>query len=210
MPDRSTSYLENLGMLTEFCNEPFTDFSAGAQQEAMKAALAKVKSQLGKKYPLVIGGKHVETDDVIVSTNPAAPKQELGRFSKATKDHAEQAMKAALEAFPKWSAVPPVERARYLFKVAAIMRARKHEFSAWLVYEIGKSWAEADADTAEAIDFCEFYGREMLRLSQPHPLTALQGEENDLQYIPMGVGIVIPPWNFPLAILVGMSTAAIV
>jgi 1-pyrroline-5-carboxylate dehydrogenase len=197
-------------MLTEFRNEQFTDFSVSNEQDAMKAALAKVKAQLGKKYPLVIGGKKIETEETIVSTNPANPKEEIARVSKATTEHAEQAMKAAQEAFKTWSLVPPYERARYLFKVASLMRTRKHELSAWLIYEIGKSWAEADGDVAEAIDFAEFYGREMCRLGQPQQLTAYHGEENDLQYIPLGVGIVIPPWNFPLAILVGMATAAIV
>jgi len=197
-------------MLTEFRNEAFTDFSVPAHQEAMKNALAKVKTKLGKKYPLVIGGKKIETDDVIVSTNPSDPKQEIARISKATKDHAEQAMQAALTAFETWQDVPPQERARYLFKAAAVMRARKHELSAWMILEIGKNWGEADGDVAEAIDFCEFYGREMMRLSQPQALTALHGEENDLQYIPLGVGVVVPPWNFPLAILVGMTTAALV
>lgn len=197
-------------MLTEFRNEPFTDFSVSSNQEAMKAALAKVKKQLGQTYPLVIGGEKILTDDHIVSTNPGAPKQEIGRFSKATTQHAERAMKVALETFETWKKVPPVERARYLFKAAALLRARKHEFSAWLILEIGKSWAEADGDTAEAIDFLEFYGREMVRLSQPQPLIPFNGEENELHYIPLGVGIVIPPWNFPLAIMAGMTTAAIV
>jgi 1-pyrroline-5-carboxylate dehydrogenase len=197
-------------MLTEFRNEPFTDFSVSGNQEAMKAALAKVKKQLGQTYPLVIGGEKILTDDHIVSTNPGSPKQEIGRFSKANTQHAERAMKVALESFESWKKVAPVERARYLFKAAALLRARKHEFSAWLVLEIGKNWAEADGDTAEAIDFLEFYGREMMRLSQPQPLTAFNGEENELHYIPLGVGIVIPPWNFPLAIMAGMTTAAIV
>src|ERR1700684_1186684 len=143
--------MENLGMLTEFRNEPFTDFSIAANHEAMKAALSKVKSQLGKKYPLHIGAKKVETEDVIVSTNPSNPKEEIARISKATKEHAEQAMTAALDAFQTWKKVPPVERARYLFKAGAIMRKRRHEFPAWLILEIGKNWAEADADVAEAI-----------------------------------------------------------
>jgi 1-pyrroline-5-carboxylate dehydrogenase len=176
----------------------------------MKAALAKVKKQLGQKYPLVIGDKNIETEDSIVSTNPANPKEEIARVSKATKEHAEQAMTAALDAFKTWKHVAPSERARCLFKVASLMRTRKFELCAWLVYEIGKTWAEADGDVAEAIDFAEFYGREMMRLSQPQPLTPYAGEENALEYIALGVGIVIPPWNFPLAILVGMSTAAIV
>ncbi|HEY9773779.1 MAG TPA: L-glutamate gamma-semialdehyde dehydrogenase [Planktothrix sp.] len=197
-------------MLTDFINEPFTDFSCNKQQESMDAALAKVKKQLGEKCELVIGAKKIATDDAIISTNPSDPKQEVARVSKATVEHAEQAMQAAQEAFKTWSQVPAIERARYLFKAAAIMRARKLELSSWLIYEIGKNWAEADGDVAEAIDFCEFYGREMVRISQPQPLTAFSGEENELQYVPLGVGIVIPPWNFPLAILVGMTTAAIV
>lgn len=197
-------------MITEFRNEPFTDFSIASNQDAMKAALEKVKGQLGKKYPLVIGDNKITTEDSIVSTNPSNPKQEIAKVSKATKEHAEQAMNAALEAFKTWKDVPGAERARYLFKVAALMRARKYELSAWLVLEIGKNWAEADGDVAEAIDFAEFYGREMMRLSQPQPVTPYQGEENELHYIPLGVGIVIPPWNFPLAILVGMTTASIV
>lgn len=197
-------------MLPEFRNEPFTDFSQPHNRDAMKAAIAKVKSQLGKEYPLVIGGQKIETGEWIVSTNPSQPDQVIGKFAKATKEHAEKGMKAALEAFEKWKHVPGADRARYLFKAAAIMRARKHELSAWMILEIGKSWAEADGDVAEAIDFCEYYGREMLRLSQPQPLTIYAGEENELTYIPLGVGVVVPPWNFPLAILVGMSTASIV
>jgi len=197
-------------MITEFRNEPFTDFSVASNQEAMKSAIAKVKSQLGKTYPLVIGAEKIQTSDFIVSTNPSQPKQEIGKFSKATKEHAEQAMKVALSRFESWRKTPGLERARYLFKVAALMRARKHELAAWMIFEIGKSWAEADGDVAEAIDFCEFYGREMVRLSQPQPLTPWAGEENELVYLPLGVGIVIPPWNFPLAICVGMTSAAIV
>jgi len=197
-------------MLPEFRNEPFTDFSVPANSEAMQAALAKVKSQFGKQYPLVIGGERVETEEWIVSTNPSAPDQVVGRFAKATSEHAERAMQAALQAFQHWQAVPAMERARYLLKAAALMRARKHELAAWMILEIGKNWAEADGDVAEAIDFCEFYAREMMRRSQPQPLTPYGGEENEISYIPLGVGVVVPPWNFPLAILVGMTTASIV
>ncbi|HEY9713023.1 MAG TPA: L-glutamate gamma-semialdehyde dehydrogenase [Chroococcales cyanobacterium] len=197
-------------MLTEFQNEPFTDFTIARNQDAMKDALAKVKKELGKKYPLVIGGEKIETDDVIVSTNPSNPKQEIGRFSKATVELAERAIKVGVEAFELWKTVPPVHRARYLLKAAAVMRRRKFELAAWMIMEIGKNWAEADGDVAEAIDFCEFYAREMIRLGQPQMLTPYKGEENELKYIPLGVGIVIPPWNFPLAIMVGMTSAAFV
>jgi len=197
-------------MLTEYRNEPFTDFSKPENQRAMKDALAKVRAQFGQKYPLVIGAEKIERDDWLISTNPSNPKEEIGRFAKADTALAEKALKVASETFETWKKVAPSERARYLFRAGAIMRRRKHEFAAWMVYEIGKSWAEADGDVAEAIDFCEFYGREMMRLSKPQLLTPLAGEENELMYIPLGVGIVIPPWNFPLAILVGMTTAALV
>ncbi|HNB24807.1 MAG TPA: aldehyde dehydrogenase family protein, partial [Candidatus Melainabacteria bacterium] len=199
-------------MLTDYRPEPFTDFSNPDKQKAFTQALEAVKKKLGKDHPLVVGGERlpVEGDDWLVSANPGNPKQVIGRYAKATQQQAERAMKVACEAFESWKRVPGPERARYLFRAAAIMRRRKHEFSAFMVLEIGKSWAEADADTAEAIDFMEFYGREMIRLSAPQPLTQNPGEENELHYIPLGVGIVIPPWNFPLAILVGMTTASIV
>jgi 1-pyrroline-5-carboxylate dehydrogenase len=196
--------------VAEFKNEPFTDFSVPANEQAMKAAIEKVRGQFGKEYPLIIGGEKVTTGEWITSTNPSKPSEVIGKFAKASKEQADVAMKKALAAFETWKKVAPHERANYLFKAAKLMRERKHELSAWMVVEIGKSWAEADGDTAEAIDFCEYYGREMLRLSQPAPLTKIAGEENKLSYIPLGVGLVIPPWNFPLAIYVGMTTAAIV
>ncbi len=198
------------GALAVFRNEPFTDFSLPENEKAMKAALKTVRSQLGRQYPLVIDGERIETGEWIVSVNPSAPDQVIGKFAKATRDHAEKAMKAALTAFESWKRVSPEDRVQYLFKAAKIMRERKHELSAWLVLEIGKNWVEADADVAEAIDFCEYYGREMLRLANPAPLVPVEGERNTLHYIPLGVGVVIPPWNFPLAILAGMTTAAIV
>ncbi len=197
-------------MLTAFQNEPFTNFKADASREAMQAALALVREQLGRSYPLVIAGQSVDTSDHFESINPARPDQIVGRFAKATPEHADQAIRIAAEAFGSWRRVPPAERARYLFRAAAIMRRRKFEFAAWLVYEVSKSWVEADADVAEAIDFMEYYGREMLRLAAPQPIVPFPAEDNELRYIPLGVGVVIPPWNFPLAIMVGMTTAAIV
>ena len=197
-------------MLTEFRNEPFTDFSQKANCEKMQEALKKVRAQLGQKYPLMIGGKAVETDKELVSTNPAKPEEVIGSFSKAGQKEAEMAMQAALKAFESWKNVAPEERARCLIKAAAIMRERKFELSAWMVLEIGKNWVEADGDTAEAIDFLEYYSREMIRLGKPVDMPTYDGEENDLRYIPLGVGVIVPPWNFPLAILVGMSSAAIV
>ena len=196
--------------IEEFKNEPFTDFTMAANEKAMKDALAKVKAQFGREYPLIIGGEKVQTGEWITSTNPAKPAEVLGKFAKAGKAQADEAMNKALATFDTWKKVAPAKRAEYLFKAAKLMRERKFELCAWMIYEVGKSWAEADADVAEAIDFCDYYGREMLRLSNPAPLVKMPNEVGKLTYIPLGVGLVIPPWNFPLAILVGMTTAAIV
>ncbi len=197
-------------MPTEFRNEPFTDFSKDENAQAMRAALAKVKSELGREYPLVIGGERIKTEAKLESINPANRTEVVGRFQKATKELATQAVEAAYAAFQTWKKTSAEERANLLFRVAEILRERKHELSAWMIYEVGKTWPEADGDTAEAIDFCEFYAREMLRYAEPHPLTNNPGEENRLEYIPLGVGAVIPPWNFPLAIMAGMTSASFV
>jgi 1-pyrroline-5-carboxylate dehydrogenase len=197
-------------MLPDYRPEPFTNFSDEINKKEFEAALTKVESELGREYPLIINGERITTEGKITSVNPSKKAEVVGYVSKANQELAEKAMQAAAHKFEAWKAVPGAHRARYLFKAAAIMRRRKHEFSAWLVHEAGKSWAEADADTAEAIDFMEFYGREMIRLSEEQPLTRLQGEDNELYYIPLGVGVVIPPWNFPLAIMVGMTTASLV
>jgi 1-pyrroline-5-carboxylate dehydrogenase len=199
-----------LNMSTEFRNEPFTDFTNEANAQAMRDALEKVKGELGRDYPLVIGGERITTEDKLESINPANRTQVVGRFSKATKEMASRAVENAYETFQTWKKVPGKDRADILFKAAAIMRERKHELSAWMVYEVAKTWAEADGDTAEAIDFCEFYAREMLRYSGDQPLVNIPGEQNRLEYVPLGVGAVIPPWNFPLAIMAGMTVAAVV
>jgi len=183
-------------MPTEFRNEPFTDFSKEENAMAMRAAIEKVKRELGREYPLVIGGERITTDDKLDSINPANHSQVVGSFHKATKELANRAVETAFETFKTWSAIPAEERAELLFRVAALMRQRKHELSAWMIHEVAKSWPEADGDTAEAIDFCEFYGREMLRYASAQPLTKIEGEENHLEYIPLGVTVVIPPWNF--------------
>src|SRR3954464_4054554 len=197
-------------MPTEFRNEPFTDFSQEENAAAMRAALEKVKSELGREYPLVIGGERINTGDTLDSINPANRAQVVGKFHKATKDLASKAVETAAEAFKTWRYVPAAERAELLFRTAALLRERKHEFSSWMIYEVAKTWPEADGDTAEAIDFLEFYAREMLRYGGGQPLVKLQGEDNQLDYIPLGVGAVIPPWNFPCAIMAGMTGAAIV
>lgn len=199
-------------MIPPFKNEPFTDFSQEANANKMREALGEVERQLGREYPLLIDGELVETGALLASTNPANPSQIVGTVHQASRELANRALDAAWTAFDSWKRVPATERARYLFAAANEMRRRKFEFSAWMVYEVGKSWPEADADTAEAIDFLEFYGREAIRLAGSHPLTQspLPNEQNEFFYVPLGVGIVIPPWNFPLAILVGMTMAAVV
>ncbi|HYM61777.1 MAG TPA: aldehyde dehydrogenase family protein, partial [Thermoanaerobaculia bacterium] len=196
-------------MLTEFKNEPLTDFSKPENQEAMKAALAKVGAELGREYPLVIGGRRITGLETSDSLNPSHKSQVVGRFQKGTKAHVEQAVEAAYEAFAGWKRQPVEIRAGLLLKTAALLRERKHEFSATMIYEVGKTWPEADADTAEAIDFCEFYAREAYRYGGEQPITKIEGEDNDLVYVPLGVGAVIPPWNFPLAIMAGMTVAAV-
>ncbi|TKJ42464.1 L-glutamate gamma-semialdehyde dehydrogenase [candidate division LCP-89 bacterium B3_LCP] len=197
-------------MLPEFVPTPFTDFSKSENRQEMIAALDKVQKQLGITIPLVIGGKEIVTDDKIVSLNCSKYDEVVANCSKGSKEQAEKAIATADETFKLWSRVAPDDRARYLIKAAAIMKRRRRELAAWMIYEVGKNWLEADADVAEAIDFLEFYGREMMRYGQPQPVIPYPGEENELYYIPLGVGAVIPPWNFPLAILCGMTSAAIV
>ena len=170
----------------EFRNEPFTDFSKEENARAMREALERVESELGREYPLVIGGERVETGDILESTNPAKKTEVVGRFHKATKELAAGAVEKADEVFKSWRNTPPAERAALLFRVASLLRERKHYFSAWMIHEVAKTWPEADGDTAEAIDFCEFYAREMLRYAGEQPLVHIEGEENRLEYIQIG------------------------
>lgn len=193
-----------------FKNETYLDFSEPKHKRAMEKALSDARSKLGKKYPLVIGGKRIMVERFIESQNPAHPTEVIGYFSEGTAEHAELAINAAWEAFETWSKVSYEKRANVLFKAARIARRRRYEINAWMVLEVGKNWGEADADTAEAIDFLEYYGREMLRLGGPQPVVKNAGERGWMEYLPLGVGAVVPPWNFPFAILAGMSSAAIV
>jgi len=194
----------------DFRNEPFVDFKSIANEHAMKAALQRVGAMLGHEYDLVIGGERLRTKNKIRSLNPAKPAQVVGIHQEAGAEHAEQALAAALTAFQTWQFVSPEQRASLLLRAAALIRDRKFEFCAWLTYEVGKNWAEADADVAETIDFLEFYAREALRLAAAKPPIQYPGERNQLLYIPLGVGVVIPPWNFPFAIMAGMTAASIV
>jgi 1-pyrroline-5-carboxylate dehydrogenase len=197
-------------MLPEFQSDTLLDYSRGENERAMQAALGEIRSKLGAPHPLVIGGKRITTPETFQSVNPANPSECIGNFSKATAQHVGQAVEAASKAFESWRWVPPPERANVILRAAGILRRRRHEMNAAMVLEVGKNWAEADGDTSEAIDFCEFYAREMRRWGGPQPLVPNPGESNVLEYIPLGVGAVIPPWNFPCAIAMGMTVATIV
>jgi 1-pyrroline-5-carboxylate dehydrogenase len=196
--------------LTEFRNEPYADFSVASNRQAMEAALQKVRSEFGREYLLRLGSEWIATGDKLVSMNPSNPQEVVGVHHKATPELARRAVEDAYAAFPAWSRTPAGERIRMLRDAARILRSRKFEFDAWLVYEAGKTWPEAEADVSEAIDFCEYYALEMERLAGPQAVVQLPGEKDEMIYIPLGVGVVIPPWNFPLAILAGMTVASLV
>ena len=193
-----------------YANEPFTDFKAAENAARMRDALESVARQLGREYDLVIGGERLKTAEKITSVNPARPTQVVGVHQKAGAEHAQPAMAAALRAFESWSRTSWDERVSLLLGAADAIRRRKFEFCAWLTYEVGKNWAEADADVGETIDFLEFYAREALRLAAAKTPIQYPGERNELLYVPLGVGAVIPPWNFPFAIMAGMTAASIV
>jgi 1-pyrroline-5-carboxylate dehydrogenase len=194
----------------EFVNEPLVNFSEPKNRQAMEAALSKVAEGLGREYPILIGGEALFAEEKIRSTNPARPEQVIGIFQNGTVEMAIRAVETAYRAFDKCKRAPAEERAACLFRAREILLLRRLELDALLVYEIGKTWIEADADIAELIDFCEFYAREMLRLAGPQPLVPVRGEKNHLVYIPLGVGVVIPPWNFAAAIMGGMTIASVV
>ena len=193
-----------------FSNEPVADFSTPANRDAMERALRDIRSQLGREYDLLVAGRREKTGDLLKSLNPSRPSEVVGIHNKATAALAKEAVEAAHAYYPQWAAVPAEKRAAVLFRAAELFRKRKFEFDAWLVYEAGKTWPEADADVSEAIDFCDYYARQMVRLAKPDPLVQLPGEKDELFYLPLGVGVIVPPWNFPLAIMVGMTAAALV
>lgn len=196
--------------LPDFVNEPYTDFTQPEGRSAMRAALDKVRGELGREYGILIAGERVQTGNLLRSVNPSKISEVVGSHHKATKELATRAVETAYGAFSEWRETPAEERVGMLLRAAGILRTRKYEFNAWLVFEAGKTWPEAEAETAEAIDFCEYYARQMLRfLPAPAPVQ-LAGEKDQLRYLPLGVGIVIPPWNFALAILCGMTVAALV
>ena len=192
-------------MLEPFRNEPLSDFSDPARAAAYREALAQVRRRLGRHWPLSIAGRAVDTEQKIVSLNPAFPAEVVGTVASATSPQADQALDAAWRAFPAWGGLRPEARVAAVLKLAAELRRHKYELAAWETLEAAKNWLEAEADVCEAIDFCEYYARQALELARPLPVRPYPGEINESRLQPLGAGVVIPPWNFPLAILVGMT-----
>ena len=196
--------------LPRFENEPFSDFTRESVRQAFMDAVREVRSQLGREYPLIIGGKEVRTDDTLTSVNPANPKEVIGTICQASTKEVDMAIEAARKVAPEWKALSAEDRAGYLLKAAAVARDEIYTLSAWQTLEVGKQFDQAQADVAEGIDFIEYYAREMIRLGKPRRMGRAPGELNHLMYQPKGIAAVIAPWNFPLAISAGMSSAAIV
>jgi len=196
--------------LAAFVNEAVNTFSKPEDAAAAQAALKKVRAEFGREYELWIAGARHKTGDLLTSVNPSKPSEIIGKHHKATPELAKLAIEDAHAYFPEFSRTPVEKRIEMAARVPAIIRERKFEFDAWLVAEAGKTWYEADADVSEAIDFCEYYARQMQRMAKPDPLVQMPGERDEMVYLPLGAGIIIPPWNFPLAIMTGMSVAALV
>lgn len=199
-----------MNLFEPYSNEPYHTYTTVEEERPFREALERVKAQLGQDYPIIIGGKKIFSDTFITSINPSELDMTIGRSAKAQEKHIEDAMDSAWKAYADWSRWPMESRARCLIKLAAIMRRRKLELSAWMTLEAGKNFVEAEADTAEAIDFADYYAREALKLAGPIHQYDYPGEENSSFLIPIGVGVVIPPWNFPLAILCGMAVGPVV
>jgi RHH-type transcriptional regulator, proline utilization regulon repressor / proline dehydrogenase / delta 1-pyrroline-5-carboxylate dehydrogenase len=198
------------GGLARFDNEAMVDFTRNGHRSAFPQAIANVRSQLGKTYPLYIDGREIITSDTYNTVNPANPAEVLGRICQAGTADVTLAITAARKAFPAWRDTSPRDRAQYLLKGAEAARRRIFELSAWQVLEIGKQWDQAYADVTEAIDFLEYYAREMIRYGEPRRIGHTPGENNQYFYEPKGIAAIISPWNFPLAISLGMASAAIV
>jgi len=199
-----------MATVSDFKNQAFIDFNNPENRRRMEEALQHVQQQLGRTWPLVIDGKEIQGESTFASVNPSNPDQVIGHFQNGTVEHANQAIEAADRAFESWSRRSVEERVDFIFRVSKILQERRFELSAWLVYEVSKSWAEADADIAELIDFAEYYARQMLSMGGPQEVVPLPGEQTSMVYIPLGVGAIIPPWNFAGAIMGGMTIAAIV
>jgi 1-pyrroline-5-carboxylate dehydrogenase len=205
-----SSVASSVRNLAPFRNEIAADFTQAANRAAADAALQTVRAELGREYDLWVGGKAVRTEAKLKSLNPSKPSEIVGIHQKATAELARQAVEAAHSYFGVWGHTAVDERVEKLVEAAAIIRRRKFEFDAWLVVEAGKTWPEAEADVCEAIDFCEFYARQAMHLATPPQLVQMPGERDEMRYLPLGAGVIIPPWNFPLAIMAGMTAAALV
>ncbi len=192
-----------------FKNMTYQDFTKPEVFKAQQEAIDKIRATFGKEYPNIINGKEVYSEKKTNSYNPGRKDELLGIFQKSGADQAEEAIQAADATFKTWKNVPAAKRAEYLFRAAEVVKRRRNEVNAWMICEAGKSYLEADADTCEGIDFLEFYGREAIRYSKLQEVTPYPGETNEYFYIPLGVGVCIPPWNFPWAIMLGISAAAI-
>lgn len=196
--------------MKEFKNEVYTDFKNEETRKEMERVLEEVEKEFGKEHQIVIGGKKITLNEKFTSINPSKKDEVIGVFQKGDEKIAEQALETAWEAFKTWKKVSQEKRAEFLIKIADAIKKRRLEFDSYLVFETGKNWLEADADVAEAIDFCNYYGLESLKYGKVFDMYPYDNEKDEMVYIPLGVGVVIPPWNFPLAILVGMTTSAIV
>jgi 1-pyrroline-5-carboxylate dehydrogenase len=197
--------------LPPYQNEPYSDFTKAENTKAYQEAIKRVRSKLAnEEYPLIIGKERITTEKQIISINPSRPGEVVGRVSSANPEHAEKALEVAWQAFQSWSRTPVNERVEIIFRAAKLLRERKYDFSALMTLEVAKNYAEAEGDTAEAIDFLEYYARSALKYNEPIPLVQLPGEVNKAMYIPLGVGVSISPWNFPLAIFLGMAVGPIV
>ncbi len=196
-------------MFEPFRNEPYSDFSLSENAAAYREALASVRSRLGEHHPLVIGGATVDTAGRIESVNPCRPDEIVGTTAAATPDDAVAALEAAWIAFQPWAGLPAEARGRAVARLAAVLRRRKLEISAWETFEAAKNWTEAEADVAEAIDFCEYYARQAIAMAEPLAVVPHPEEDNRSHLVPIGAGVVIPPWNFPLAILAGMAVGPV-
>ncbi len=193
-----------------FQNEPPSDFAVASVRSKMGQALEVVRKKLGQSYPLVIGGQKLTGLNQQVSVNPARPTQVIGHVALGTTEEVVRAVAAARKAFSSWSRTSAESRSKFLERVGAKLRAARYELAAWEVFEVGKTWSEADADVVEAIDFCTFYSQEMRRLGHARLTQDVPGEVSIESYLPRGVAAIIAPWNFPLAILCGMTVAALV
>ena len=197
-------------VIPPFRNESPTDFSRPEYRQAFQEALGRVRARFGAAYPLRIGGQELSTGDTLASVNPTHPTEVVGRHAMAGTAEVEAAVSAARAAFADWPRTTPEERAAILLRAAQVVRVRRHELSALMVAEVGKSWDEADGETAEVIDLLEWYARAMLRLAGAEDVTPLAGELISYRYLALGVGAIISPWNFPMALLAGMTSAAVV